>query len=300
MVNASRELLAVLAATSMLFLCAENAWALYGQPTVVTVTDWIMAIVLVLLPAYIFLKVGFASSTRFRISLGLIILNMLVWLAAQGYIFYIHRTFEGFEALGPLGIAGSVLSFLWLRAIPISIFTICLLSKQAKKMIISLLVVFIVFCAVELGLNYGEINSYLSVVEKSDYKAFKHSTDIRNYLSASGMGALRTYPKARTRKVLLAMLESDSWSDKHNAALGLQYLRDPTVIQDLTECLHKQDADDTYDQARQECAAAMQMLLSGNYDLSIYEKIRAEYKENPTKLFERLEREAAQHKREPF
>lgn len=294
--STSRRLLPLLAATSIFLFHAENAWALYGQPAVVDVVDWIMAIVLVLLPAYIFLKVGFPSSARFRISLTLIILNVLVWLAAQSYVFYIHKTIKGFEALGPLGVAGSVLSFLWLRSIPISVLLVCLLSKQAKKMVVSLLGVFIVFCAVELGLNYAEINSYLSAVEKSDYKDLKHSTDIRNYLSASGIGCLRTYPRARTRKVLLAMLRSDSWVDRDEAALGLQYLRDQTVIPDLTECLRKQDADDTYDQARKECAVAIQMLLSGNYALSVYEQIEAEYKENPTKLFERLEGEAAQRR----
>ena len=139
----------------------------------------------------------------------------------------------------------------------------------------------VVFCGAELGLNYREIDGYLSAVERSNYQDFD-TTAIRNYLSASNVWTLRLYPKARTRKILLAMLQSKNWAQRYDAALGLRYLRDRTTIPQLVECLHIPEETDTSDQARTECANTLQMLLPGEYDPSVSHE----------EWFRRLEREA--------
>jgi len=272
----------------LLLFLTENAWALYGQPTAVDIVDSAMAIVMVLLTIFIFVKVKFKSSLCFRISLGLVIFNLLVWIVAHSYRFYIDKTVEGWAALGPLGIAGGILSILWLCLIPISIFIICLISNQAKRTILVFLGLIIMFCGVELGLNYKEINNYLSAVEESNYQDFKHTVDIRNYLSASGFTTLRLYPKKRTRKVLLAFLKSPDWYDRLEGALSLQYLRDLTTIPYLKECLRIEDKSDKRDRARKECAVSLEMLTTGDYDLSVYKKIIEDYDKNSEALFKRL------------
>ena len=116
----------------LLLVGPQHAWALYRQPTAVTVVDWILAVILVFLPAYIFLKVKFASLVRFRISLLLVLLNVLVWLGAQAYGLYIEKTVEGFAALGPLHRVDSILVLLWQRSIPLSVLVICFLSRRAR------------------------------------------------------------------------------------------------------------------------------------------------------------------------
>lgn len=185
--------------------------------------------------------------------------------------------------------------YLWTFSIPISIFLISLLSKNAKKMAMCLLGMIVAFCAVEIGLNYYEINGYLSNVEKSNYQEFKDATAIRNYLSASGILGLRFYPKSRTKKVLLAELKSKSWADRHEGALSLKYLRDPSTIPALLECMRIKDETDTSDQARVQCAITLEKLLSNDYSFSVYTKTEEEYKKDPENLFKRLERKALEY-----
>ena len=286
-----KKITALLAA-SLVLLYAQNAWALYGQPTSLDIADWIMAVILVVLAMYVVVRVGFNSRVRFRVSLALVILNGLVLVAAHAYAFYIEKTIKGWDALRPLGVASSILCFLWLRSIPISVLVICALSKRTRRMTLGFLVTLAVFCAAELSLNYAEIDGYLSAVEKSNYRTFKDDTAIRNYLSASGASALRLYPKERTKKVLLAELKNDSWATRYEGASGLEYLRDASAIPHLVDCLHVRDETDTSDQAREACAVTLQMLLSRNDDLAVYNKIHGEHEKDPGKLFERLESEA--------
>jgi len=148
------------------------------------------------------------------------------------------------------------------------------------------------FCAVELALNYGEIHRYLTTTEQANYKDFKDILAIRNYLSASGMTTLRLYPRERTKKVLVSALESDDWTDRHDAAIGLQYVRARDTIPHLVGCLHRQDETDTYDQAREACAVALEILLSGRRDAAIYSNIEEEFEKDRAMLFRRLEEQA--------
>ncbi|PIQ87553.1 MAG: hypothetical protein COV74_00330 [Candidatus Omnitrophica bacterium CG11_big_fil_rev_8_21_14_0_20_45_26] len=278
----------------ILLICSKNAWALYGQPTTLRVIDWAGGIALILLAIYIFLNVRFKSKIGFRISLVLVVINVSGWFALEGYQFYISRMAEGFAGINRLSIADSAQSVLEQRLMPLSLLAICFLSKRVKLTMASLFLILITFCVIELGLNYMEINTYLSGVEQADYQDFEHGTDIRNYLSASGLDTLRLYPRTRTKKVLLAMLRSDSWIDRHNAAVALQYLRDRTVTPHLVECFQRQDQSDTADQARLACAETLQVLISGEDNLFAYERIQTEYKVNPEGLFKRLTEQAKQ------
>ena len=271
---------------------AKNAWALYRQPIAITITDWVMALALVVFTFYVFIKVKFNSSRRFWISLGLLIFNVLVWIGTHTYILYIEKRVEGFGVLKYLEIPGNILYYLWVASVPISIFLISLLSKKKKKMVMCLLGMIIAFCSIEIGLNYYEINGYLSNIEKSNYREFRDATAIRNYLSASSISGLRFYPKSRTKKVLLAELDSSSWLVRREGALSLRYLRDPSTIPELLECMCIQDETDKYDGARRQCAVTLEMLLSNDYSFSVYDRIEEEYEKTPEKLFKRLEKRA--------
>ena len=271
---------------------AKSAWALYRQPMAITIIDWATALVLVLFTLYVFIKVKFASTKKFRISLGLVIFNSVILIGAYIYMFYIEKTVKGFESIFYLGIPLNILYYLWVFSIPISVFLISLLSNKAKKMVLCLLCLFIVFCATEISLNYYEINEYLSNIEQSDYQEFKDIIAIRNYLSASGVSALRFYPQLRTKKVLLAGLRSKSWLDRSESAISLRYLGDRSTTSALLKCIRNRDDSGKYNL---ECAITLEMLLSNDYSFIVYQRVREEYKKDPEKLFKRLERKAGEY-----
>jgi hypothetical protein len=287
-----RRVLAVLPVFFVSFLYGKSAWALYGQPMVVTVADWVEVLGIAVIIVWVFWKVGFPSVTRFRVSIAMMLANALALAVSLGFVAYAFWA-TSFEAVE---IGGAIWLFLWLCSIPASVLVVCLLSKRAKGMAVIFLAFISVFYVTELGLNYSEIDGYLSDAESSGYRRFRHGTGIRNYLEASGIEELRLYPRERTRKVLLAMLGSDAWTDRHDAAVGLVCLKDRSVVPALVACLRNQDAEDDEDQARKACAVTLQKLLSGDFGFSAYRRIDIEYERDPAKLFERLEKEAAQRK----
>jgi len=272
-----------------------DAWAIYGQPAVVTAVDRVMAAFLVLLPLYIWVRVRFASPLRRRVSLWLILLNAVGVIGCEAYVFYIHQTVSGFSALGRLELPWGILALLWLVSIPLSVMAICILSAKARSMTALFVAAVVSFCALELTLNYVEIDRYLRAVEESNAQDFT-GTDIRNYVCASNVFFLRLYPTERTRAVLLAALASDRWTARHDGALGLGCLRDPSVSSQLVVCLRVEDPDDDFDQARKACAVTLQLLMSdvhGEDAYRVYREIEAEHARDPGALFLRLEREAS-------
>lgn len=271
----------------------QAAWALYGQATAVTIVDWVIALTLSAFAIYLLVWVKFGSRTKTRMGWGLVLLNALVWAVAHIYILYIDWKVSGWNALQYLELPSSVLHYFWLASVPATLLAVALLSKKAVKMTGSVMCIMTAGSIAEIALNYHEINGYLTHVEKSGYSDFEHDTQIRNYLSASGMKYLRFFPRRRTSKVLLAELKSDSWATRHEAALGLEYLNDPTTAPYLVECLDIKDSDDSSDQARRQCAVTLQMLLLDDHTPSLHDQIKAEHEADPAALYQRLKQEAA-------
>ena len=289
------KLLSITLSAIAVLCMATPAWALYKQRDVVTAMDWLVGLALIVLTLYIFIRARFCSSKRLWVSLGLAVFNLSVWGGAYLYLIYIDMKFKGYDAIPYLAIPGTIHYYLETFSIPISVFIIALLSKKPKRMIAAFFAILITFCALELGTNYLEINRYLSDAERSGYQKFKYSTNIRNYISASDITALRLYPRLRTRKVLLAELKAKSWVDRDEGAYSLKCLKDLSTIPALLECMRIEDKTVTPDYARIQCAITLEMLLSNNYDYSVYDAIQNEYKKDPAKLFDRIEKKAVKY-----
>lgn len=270
----------------LFFFNAPEVWALYREPfqgigqrlgADWNAIDWITAFVLIGLGAIIFLRIGFRSSKGFRTSLALVIFNSLVLLTTCGYLFYLDKTSTGwFSNFSETLYAYGVLFFLWAISIPGSLLIICFLSRQAKKTVLIFFSLLAAYIGVYLGLNYAEINGALSSVEKSNYRNFDQGVKIEVYLRDSHLSVWAMCPKARTKKVVLAMLRSDGWSHRRRAARMLRYLKDRTTLPDLVECMKRRDETDT----RLACAITSQMLFSDDYSASIEEGIIREHREN--------------------
>ena len=102
LMNSRKKMLVWLAACMVLFH-AQDASALYRQPTAVAIADWAMVAVLAILALYVLARVGFSSPVRFRISLALILLNALVLAGSHAYALYIGTPSRDGMRWGPWG-----------------------------------------------------------------------------------------------------------------------------------------------------------------------------------------------------